>query len=114
MTYEPHASGNDVIDDVICHDRVDWLVRRQRVLLCRSQPELTSVIRQAATQAVAECRHQFNEEIWNCPLDGTENTPVGDMIAALKKIDKSGTSVCYYEYIKSSTVLRVPAQVAAS
>jgi len=45
------------------------LTRRQRGLLCRRyHRDMINVVRQAATATLAACRHQLNDERWNCPL----------------------------------------------
>lgn len=83
-------SGNDILEDLMCRGNVEWLVRRQKALLCRRNGELSAVIRKAATQAVTECRYQFSNELWNCPLDGGRDSSAVHDVPILKKIEKSG------------------------
>jgi wnt family len=85
--------SDDVTRDMVCHGSKAWLVRRQRSLLCNSQLEMIKVIRLAAKQAVIECRHQFDNELWNCPLEGGRNASSSFAISVLKKIEKSGREV---------------------
>ena len=88
--------SDDVTQDIVCHGSKAWLVRRQRSLLCNSQREsreMIKAIRLAAKQAIVECRHQFDNELWNCPLEGGRNAPSSFAISVLKKVEKSGIEV---------------------
>jgi wnt family len=90
ISLQLNKPGNDVKEDLVCGDDVGWLNRRQKVLLCRGKEELSTVIRKAATQAVAECRYQFSNELWNCPLEGGPASSNTHVLLVLKKIEKSG------------------------
>jgi wnt family len=46
----------------------DALTRQQKALLCQHHQQLVDAIRQAALSTLDECRYQFRNERWNCPI----------------------------------------------